>query len=517
MGDGIYGSKCLEEIDILIRARYPLIYVLSYEEARVIDCIKELADKRNKAVYLWTTTQGIRKVEDSSKADDSTRDPINALNFIERQTNAAIFILQDFHPYLNDNTVIRKLRDLVENLKETYESIVILSPILQVPVELEKDLVVVDFDLPKKEDLGKLLDDIAETVGKTNDVLVNLTPETKEKLVTASLGFTLNEAENAFARAIVVDKSLGPEDVDKILEEKKQVIRKSGFLEYFNSTEMMANVGGLDQLKDWLEGRGRAFSTKAKEYGLPAPKGILLIGVQGCGKSLTAKAVAGLWKLPLLRFDVGKVFSGIVGSSEDNMRRAIRSAESVAPVVLWIDEIEKALSGVHSSTFSDAGTSARVFSTFITWLQEKTKPVFVVATANNISQLPPELLRKGRFDEIFFVDLPSREERKEIYSIHIKKKKRDPSKFDLEKLAAESDGFSGAEIEQAVVSGLFDSFVKERDLSDGDIIKSVKETVPLSVTMKEDIDKLREWAKVRARPASSIKARPEGRGRKMEL
>lgn len=517
-------SKCEKDIDVLIRSRYPLIYVVSYEEARVFRSINEMARERNKQLFLWSVTCGIHKPQDLEnpqepmKVEEPTRDPISALNHIERQTYPAIFVLKDFHPYLTDNTVVRKLRDLVENLKQTYETIVILSPVLSVPVELEKDIAVVDFCLPDSRDMNKLLDDIVETISKSQEIKVNLSAETREKLINASLGLTLNEAENALARAIVADKSLGPEDIDKILAEKEQVIRKSGILEYYHTQEALGDVGGLDALKDWLTKRSVAFTEKAKQFGLPQPKGILLIGVQGCGKSLTAKAISGLWRLPLLRFDVGRVFSGIVGSSEENMRKAIRTAESVSPVILWIDEIEKSLSGVQSSTFSDAGTSARVFSTFLTWLQEKKDPVFVIATANNISLLPPELLRKGRFDEIFFVDLPRQDERKEIFSIHIKKRGRNPQDFDLDALTRQSEGFSGAEIEQAVIASLFDAFVDGKDINTDYLLKNLSDSVPLSRTMKEEIQSLRDWAATRARQASpAAKDAVRQRERKIEL
>lgn len=497
-------NRCDREIDVLVRARYPLIYIVSWEEMRVLEKLKEMALRRNKMFFLWSVTRGIFKMEDDpSKVDEQTRDPINALSYVEKCLDPALFVFLDFHSYLNDQTIIRKLRDLVNNLKSTYETLMILSPILTVPIELEKEFAVVDYDLPDYAEIDQLLDDIIQILLKNQEVKVQINPEIKERLVKAALGLTRSEAENAFARAVVLDRRLDIDDIDRILEEKKQAIRKSRLLEYYESKEEFSQVGGLDYLKEWLSKRGVAFTQKAQEFGLPQPKGVLLIGVQGCGKSLTAKAVASLWKHPLLRLDIGAVFSGIVGSSEENMRRAIRTAETLAPIILWIDEIEKGLSGVQSSTFSDAGTSARVFSTFITWLQEKTAPVFVIATANNIQLLPPELLRKGRFDEIFFVDLPSADERKEIFGIHIKKRKRDMAKFDLDSLSRESDGYSGAEIEQAVISSLYDAFLDNRDINTQDILNSVKQAVPLSVTMKENIDETRNWARQRARYASS--------------
>ncbi len=286
------------------------------------------------------------------------------------------------------------------------------------------------------------------------------------------------------------------------MAEKQQLIRKSGVLEYFDTQEQVADIGGMEVLKAWLGSRSPAFTDKAQRFGLPAPRGVLLLGVQGCGKSLTAKAVAQLWRLPLLRLDVGRIYSGIVGSSEQNIRRALQMAETVAPCVLWIDEIEKALAGVQSSGMSDAGVTSRIFGTINTWMQEKTKPVFVVATANDISQLPPELLRKGRFDEIFFVDLPAAEERREIFEIDLRRRKRDITQFDLDRLAKEAVGFSGSEIEQAVISALYAAFEADRDITTEDISGAIKETVPLFYTMREDIDMVRRWAKGRARPAS---------------
>lgn len=497
-------NRCDKEIDIFVRARYPLIYIVSWEEARILERLKEMSERRQKKLFLWSITRGIFKLEDDpSKGDEPTRDPLNALSYVEKCPDPALFIFLDFHSFLNDQTIIRKVRDLVNNLKNTYETLMIISPVLTVPIELEKEFVIIDYDLPDYAEINELLDDIITVVSKNQEVTIDLPPEVKEKLIKAALGLTRSEAENAFARAIVLDKKLSIDDIDRILEEKKQAIRKSKLLEYYEAKEEFTNVGGLGCLKDWLTKRGVAFTKKAEEFGLPQPKGILLIGVQGCGKSLTAKAIASLWKLPLLRLDIGSVFSGIVGSSEENMRRAIKTAETLSPIILWIDEIEKGLSGVQSSTFSDAGTSARVFSTFLTWLQEKTVPVFVIATANNIQLLPPELLRKGRFDEIFFVDLPSTEERKEIFNIHIKKRKRNPEKFDVGLLAQEAEGYSGAEIEQTIISSLYDSFLDNRDINTQDILENIKQSVPLSVTMKEQIEDTRNWARYRTRSASS--------------
>jgi SpoVK/Ycf46/Vps4 family AAA+-type ATPase len=299
--------------------------------------------------------------------------------------------------------------------------------------------------------------------------------------------------------------------IDIVLTEKKQIIGKSGVLEYFDNLEEFANVGGMTGLKDWLQKRSIAFTDAAKEFGLPDPKGLLVLGIPGTGKSLVCKAVAGLWKVPLIRSDVGRIMSGLVGSSEDNMRKALRTAESISPCIMWIDEIEKGLSGTGSSNMSDAGTTARVFGTFIQWLQDKTAPVFVIATANNVKELPPELLRKGRFDEIFFVDLPSQDERKEIFRIHLTKRGRNPEEFDLDALAEKAAGFSGAEIEQTVISAMFNVFIGDnpgaRDIDTDAVLLAARDVIPLSKTSKEQIDGMREWAATRARPASNSSAR----------
>jgi AAA+ superfamily predicted ATPase len=495
----------IDEIDIMVRARYPIIYVVSWEEKRVEQALLDIATRRNKKIFSWTITQGIVNLISANATmmvNDSTRDPISALEHLVRSVDSAIFILKDFHPYMNDPTVIRKLRDLTIALKTSYKTIVILSPTMKIPHELEKDITVVDFPLPGTQELGTLLDGIIFSVQGNKNVTVNLTPDGKEAILLAAQGLTLTEAESVFAKAIVSRSRIDPVDIPIILSEKKQIIRKTGILEYHSFEEAIADVGGLSNLKDWLRKRSLAFTEAARDYGLPQPKGILLLGVSGSGKSLVCKAVSSLWRLPLLRFDVGTVFSGLVGSSEENMRKAIRTAESVAPCLLWLDEMDKGLAGAFSSTFSDGGTTARVLSSFLTWMQEKTAPVFILATANDISVLPPELLRKGRLDEIFFVDLPTQREREEIFGIHLRKRGRESENFDLPLLAQMSNGFSGSEIEQGVISALYDSFEAGRELAGPDIVNALRQSVPLSHTMREHIDALRQWAQTRARPAS---------------
>jgi SpoVK/Ycf46/Vps4 family AAA+-type ATPase len=492
-----------QELETLIRARYPIIYVVSWEEERVESALRQIATDRGKKMYQWTVTQGM--VFNPSHRNDATTNPISALDFVMDSRDPAIFLLKDFHAFLGDTTIVRRLRDLTLALKRSFKTIVILSPQLRLPMELEKEVTVVEYSLPTMEELDELLEGIVQSVRQNPQVDVNLTTQQREQILKAAQGLTASEAENVFAKSLVEKRRF---DVDVVLSEKEQIVRKSGILEYYPATEAFADVGGMDELKDWMDKRTVAFTEKARLFGLPNPKGILLLGVQGCGKSLSAKAVASLWKLPLLRMDVGKIFGGIVGQSEENIRKAIRIAESTAPNVVWIDELEKGFAGTQSSGISDGGTTARVFGTFITWLNDKTAPCFVVATANDVSSLPPELLRKGRFDEIFFVDLPSIEERREIVKIHIQKRKRDPSKFDIEAIATATAGFSGAEIEQVVISALYDAFSEDRDIDTASVLAEAKRSVPLSVTMSERIAVLREWARTRARPASSGEPEP---------
>lgn len=501
-----------DELELLIRARYPLLYVVSWEPARVEQHLTQIAQRRNKQMYTWSATAGLRRLGAGGPATRppvrGTFDILDALEQIIEHKEPAIYMLEDFHLHLRTscpcNVVnVRKLRETARALSDSYKSVVLCSPLVELPAELEKDVTVYDYPLPTAQDVDGLLRRICADVSENSSLKITLDDTGREALVRAAGGLTLQEAENVFAKTLVNDGKLDGSDVSTVFAEKQQIVRKSGLLEYYDATTELDSVGGLDLLKDWLRRRSQAFSRKAQDFGLPSPKGVLLVGVQGCGKSLCAKAVSREWNMPLLRFDIGRVFSSLVGSSESNVRRAIAVAESIAPAVLWVDEIDKAFAGSQSSGSTDGGTTARVMSTLLTWLSEKTKPVFVLATANNISQLPPELLRKGRLDEIFFVDLPTLDERAEIFRIHLSGRKRDAAKFDLAALAAASDGFSGAEIEQVIISALYDAFYVGRDITTDDLLKSIAITVPLSRTMSERVAAIRSWAEGRARFASS--------------
>jgi ATP-dependent 26S proteasome regulatory subunit len=496
------------ELETLIRARYPILYIISSEEVRVQNLVMEIARKRQKKVFEWSYSTGIvpagTSIQSQKHRNAATKDPLAALDQVIEQVEPALFIFKDFHPFLTKNNfaVVRKLKEIALHLKNSFKTILLVSPVMEIPTELEKEITVVNYPLPSREDLSELLDKIIADVKQFKQVVIDLDGPGRERLLQAALGLTLGEAENVFAKIIVKAERLSGEDVNEVFAEKQQIIRKSGLLEYYATSETFSHIGGLAVLKDWLGKRAVAFSDEARAFGLPAPKGILMLGVQGCGKSLCAKAVSTQWQLPLLRFDMGRMFGSLVGSSEENVRRAIAVAESVAPAILWVDEIDKAFAGSQGSGATDGGTTARVFGTFLTWLSEKSAPVFVVATANDISQLPPELLRKGRLDEIFFVDLPSRAERIEVFRIHLTKRGRDASRFDLESLAEASTDFSGAEIEEAINSALYDAFYAKNELSMEHLLTALGQTVPLAKTMDEQINRLRTWAEGRARNAS---------------
>jgi SpoVK/Ycf46/Vps4 family AAA+-type ATPase len=493
-----------ESLRVHLASRSPLLFLVSWEEDRVLQHLNRVSAQYVQQTLVWSVTRGLRSGADA--LDDKYQGPYAALEYIEANTKPTLFVLLDFHAYLNDSRIVRKLRDLLRPLQASGSAIVIVSPKLVVPLELEKDLIVMDYPLPALHDVERLFESVAHGVASNPKFSIRLAPAERESLMRATLGLTQNEIKNVLAKALVSDSALDLSDIDVVLAEKEQIIRKSGILEVFASPADFGSVAGLDQLKAWLQSREAAFSGRARDFGLPYPKGLLLVGVPGCGKSLVSKAVAAAWRQPLLRLDVGRVFGGLVGSSEENIRRVIQVAEAVAPAVLWIDEIEKGFAGVRNAM--DSGTSARVFSTFLTWMHEKSSPVFVVATANDIRGLPPEMLRKGRFDEIFFVDLPRPDEREAILRLHLHRRRRDPDglRIDVAAVAAAAADFSGAELEEAVVAALFHEFAAGSPLDTGMLMKMVGETYPLARTMPEAIAEMRDWARHRARYAS----RPAG-------
>lgn len=492
-----------EDLNVLIQAQYPLIYLMTFEEERAEQTIAAVAQRLRpqRRLFIWTMTHGI--VEHGQPRNvtqhNSTVSPEAAVEWVMRQREPGIFIFKDLHPFRDSPAVTRCLRDAIASFRDTQKTILLMSPVQEIPVELEKEVVVLDFQLPTMGELNQVL-----TQELNQSKSVTITTETREKLLKAALGLTRDEAEKVYRKARVVAGQLTDDEVDIVLSEKKQLIRRNGILEFMEVDETIDSVGGLEELKHWLTQRSNAFTERAREYGLPQPKGMLILGVPGCGKSLIAKTTSRLWGLPLLRLDLGRVYDGsTVGRSEANLRNALRTAESISPAILFIDEIDKAFSGSTGSSDSDGGTSGRIFGTFLTWMQEKTSPVFVMATANRVERLPSEFLRKGRFDEIFFVDLPNEEERKEIFRIHLQKRRSDISRFDLDQLTKVCEGFSGAEIEQGLISAMYEAFAQGREFTQLDIIAAIRATLPLSKTMNEQVTALRDWARQRARPAAA--------------
>lgn len=486
-----------DEFNLLLRARYPIIYIPTREEERVEAAIAQAAKiQGDRAVYTWDFVDGYQG--NPNDVGFGKRNPLQALEFVEKlpMSAPAIFILRDFHRFLDDISISRKLRNLTRLLKSQPKNLVLLSSQIAIPDDLTEVLTVLEFPLPGAADIKTEIERLLSATGQ------QLESKNLDDLVRSCQGLSIERIRRVLARAFALHSELRSEDIELILEEKRQTIRQTQILDFYPATEAISDIGGLDNLKDWLIRRGGSFSDRARQYGLPHPKGLMLVGIQGTGKSLTAKAIAHHWHLPLLRLDVGRLFGGLVGESESRTRQMIQLAEALAPCVLWIDEIDKAFAGVDSR--GDAGTTSRVFGTFITWMAEKKSPVFVVATANNIQSLPPEMLRKGRFDEIFFVGLPTQEERKSIFSVHLSRlRPHNLKQYDLDRLAYETPDFSGAEIEQTLIEAMHIGFSQNRDFTTDDILESASQMVPLARTAKEQIEFLQDWAAAgKARMAS---------------
>jgi ATP-dependent 26S proteasome regulatory subunit len=505
----------------LIRARFPLLSIQTAEESRALAEIAAVVGNRTQVVparqvYTWSTANGFAALGQPGTQD--TRTPHAALTAAAALTMPSVVVLLDLHPWLGSNQsppdtqLVRALKDTVRYYKDgpVPRTLILISPTPQIPPELESLVTLVEFPLPTEPQIRATLDGMIARNTAAGALKVELGPAGAERLAKAALGLTAFEAENAFARSMVDDGRLTDDDIALVQEEKRQIVQKSGVLEVVRSTVGLDDIGGLENLKTWLRKRNGSWLDEAAAYGLPAPKGVLVTGVPGCGKSLTAKAMASAWSLPLVRLDIGRVFGGLVGASEQNMRTALRTAEAIAPCVMWIDEIEKGFASGASGS-GDSGTSARVFGTFLSWMQEKTAAVFVIATANQISLLPPEMMRKGRFDEIFFIDLPTDTERWVIFSLHLKARlKAGPALGALPvtdellgSLCTATEGFSGAEIEQVVIAACFDAFNERRALTADDLLHEIANTVPLSVTQAEQIAELRAWADIRAVAASA--------------
>lgn len=490
--------ELITALDLMIRARYPILYLVSPEEEPAEELLVRVADRSDppRQLRIWDLVRGW---EDTGEDRGSV---IAALGRVLRASpeEDTLFILRDLHVILRNATtdknapVIRELKNLSRELKRSRKLVVVLSHTLEVPTELSEEITAIDIPLPTPQEIGGLID--LYVVPER----LQLSPLAREQMIKACQGLSRERIRRVLAKALAAKQQVNESDITLVLEEKQQAVRQTGILEFFSARETLKSVGGLDNLKSWVRVRQEAFSEEARRYGLPNPKGILLVGIQGTGKSLSAKTIANEWRLPLLRLDAGRLFGGIVGESESRVRQMIQLSEAMAPCVLWIDEIDKAFGNLSSSSDGDSGTSRRVFGTLITWMQEKTSPVFIVATANNVPLLPPELLRKGRFDEIFFLNLPTPKERQEIFRVHLQRLR--PSRlreFDLAAMAEKAVDFSGAEIEQAIVDGMYQAFAgvgtgDRRDFTTEDILQAIEETVPLAAIARDQIEEMKCWA-----------------------
>ena len=478
----------LNEFVLLLKARYPIIYISTNEEERIEYFIKYCAKKYvTRTYYSWDFVEGYQG--NPNDTGFAARNPLEALDLIDKLTpeTGALFVLKDYDNFLKDYSIIRKLKNLSRKLKTQPKNIIILSSEINVPDSLKEFITVLNFPLPSYEEI------LEELKRLTTSLQQEISQETVYKIATACQGLSLERIRRVLSKVIAKYGEISEESSVLILQEKKQIIQQTQLLEFCLTDKNISDLGGLDNFKDWLKLRSKAFSQEAVNYGLPFPKGLLLVGVQGTGKSVAAKIIAHEWQLPLLRLDFGRLFASLIGQSEQRVRKMIEIAEALSPCVLWVDEIDKAFAGAQSS--GDSGTTSRVLATFITWLSEKTSPVFVVSTANNIEFIPAEILRKGRFDEMFFLTLPTREEREAIFGVHLKRFRPNTTEnFEIPLLSELSKDFSGAEIEQVVIEAMRLGFNENREFNNSDILVSIQNLVPLAKTKSAEINQLKQWS-----------------------
>ena len=493
--------KFTDELTLLLKARYPIIYINTIEEDRVEYIIRKyIKTSLNRSIYSWDFIDGY--TNNPNNEGFAKRNPVQALELVERLTaqTPALFLLKDFNRFLTDVSISRKLKNISRILKLQPKTIIIIGSELNIPKELSDLITILQFQLPVESEINYELKRLIESLN------IEIDQQILESLTRACQGLSLERIRRVLSKIIATYKTIDENSIQLLLNEKKQIISQTEILEYWSVNETISKIGGVDNLKNWLKKRKTSFGIQASNYGLPTPRGLLLVGIQGTGKSLTAKAIANEWQLPLLKLDVGKLFGGIVGESESRLRQMIEVAETISPCILWIDEIDKAFSNNNST--GDSGTSNRVLATFISWLSEKTKPVFVVATANNVDLLPLEIIRKGRFDEIFFLDLPQKQEREQIFKIHIQQFRPNSwESFDYSKLAQLSEAFSGAEIRQSIIEAMYHAFYEKREFTTEDICLALTQLIPLSQLETNQTLKLKNWAvSGRIRLASSSKS-----------
>ena len=492
--------SALETIRERILCQFPLLFLTTWEEERWEGELASLALDMERGLVIWTATDGAAPPLDAD--DESHRSPATFIEQIRSYPRDHVFLLKDFHPFLKDPIVLRQLRDLIPSLGEQHKTILLMGPDDRIPVELQRDAVGLDLPLPRLEEMRDELRDVLIQRQHRGEPGIRLSKREQERLLKTILGLTANQARQSLSRALLGKSRIDDDVYAMLISEKSKMVQGSDLLEFHALKEGADDIGGLTALKEWIGKRGEAFSEKARKSGIPSPKGVLLLGVQGCGKSLTARVVARMLSFPLVRLDVSTLLSADQGQSEKNMRSVLSLVEMISPAILWIDEVEKGFSGVDAEGGAGDTTMIRLMGAFLTWMQEKAAPVFVVATANSVKSLPPEMLRRGRFDELFFVDLPNYHERKDIFEIHLHKRQINPGQFDIGRLSDMTEGFSGAEIEQVVLTAMVESFSKEEPINQYELELAAEDTVPLSVTMEEKIFELREWARTRCRAAT---------------
>jgi AAA+ superfamily predicted ATPase len=488
-----------DELRLLVNSRHPLITVETPEEQRLEQMLLQVAAELSVPLYEWSVTEGLSK--QGGAAIYNSGQPEQALANIPLIQGDAIFLLKDFARYCDNDKICRRLRDLSEKFRTVRRAIVISAASLQLPAELASEAAPFELGLPTPEDLLPGVKDVLAEVNRAQRIPVALDIKGMGQVARNLAGLSGEEAMRTLRMCVLSRGRADTGLLDDVLDAKRQALRSEGLIESVRRDTSFTDVAGLKRLREWIDKRKSALTPEGQRFGLVPPKGILITGVQGCGKSLAARAVAGEWGFELVRLDAGALYDKFIGESEKNLHKALELAQKLAPVVLWIDEIEKAFASAGSSGDADAGLSRRLLATLLTWMQDREGGVFLAATSNNITVLPPEMMRKGRFDEIFFVDLPSAEVRSALFELHLKKRGRDAATFDLAKLAAASEGFSGAEIEQAIVSGLYTAFAQKQQLTTDILIAEIRSTQPLSVTRAEEVESIRQWAKTRAAPA----------------
>jgi SpoVK/Ycf46/Vps4 family AAA+-type ATPase len=525
-------ADTLDRLKILLSSSTPIVVMETAEEMRAVRLVRAACSSLNLATFEWSIASGLVRCgsevgelvpetglsamnpshdQSGAQALYNSKEPAQALSNLEAMSLEAAFVLKDFHRHIDDPVVVRRLRDVGQKFSVNRRTIIITAPSITIPAELASLVEFLELPLPDKLRLRQIIDEMTVRVGKTRTLKRTLDSVGLDAMANNLRGLTEEEAERAASQAIVTRDGVTSETVTDVLQAKKEQLRHSGMLEFIDASENLAGVGGLDNLKRWLAQRRGTWEDAARDFGLEPPRGAIILGVQGCGKSMCARAIAGEWKLPLVKFDTAAIYDKYIGETEKRIQKVFRVAEGLAPCVFWIDELEKVFAGSGPDSASvDAGVSSRILAAFLSWMQDRKAPVFVAATCNNVTVLPPELIRKGRFDELFFVDLPNQAERKQIFAIHLTRRKRNLSEFDLDRVAAAAKGYSGAEIEAAVQTALYAAFSNKQTVSTQGLLDALKATVPLSITRSEEIEELRAWARLRAVPASVADAKTAG-------